>query len=198
MALADSILASGAGVLDDAYDMVYFPGDNLLSALRPRGLPIGNLTSQFWANVLLNPFDHFVKQELRCPAYLRFVDDFLLFGNDKKQLWSWKQAVVERLARLRLTLHPAAHPRPVMEGIPFLGFTVYPQCRRLKRRKGIFFRRRFWRQAADYADGLISLAQLTASIHGWVNHARYGNTIGLRKALLGEVVITAPKSRVHY
>ena len=47
---------------------------------------------------------------------------------------------------------------------------------------------------ADYADGLITLAQLTASIQGWVNHARYGNTIGLRKALLGEVVITALRS----
>lgn len=190
-ALVDLILASGAGVLDEAYDMVYFPGDNLLSALRPRGLPIGNLTSQFWANVFLNPFDHFVKQELRCPAYLRFVDDFLLFADDKKQLWSWKQAIIERLAGLRLTLHPAAHPRPVTEGIPFLGFTVYPQRRRLKRRKGIFFQRRLWQMVADYADGQIALAQLTASIQGWANHSRYGNTIGLRKAVLGQVIVPA-------
>ena len=69
--------------------MVYFPGDDLLAALRPRGLPIGNLTSQFWANGYLNPFDHFVKRELRCPAYLRYVDDFLLFGDDKASLWRW-------------------------------------------------------------------------------------------------------------
>ena len=64
--LIDQILASGVGVLSEAYDMVYFPGDDLFAVDRPRGLPIGNLTSQFWANVYLNPFDHFVKRELRC------------------------------------------------------------------------------------------------------------------------------------
>ena len=58
--LVDRILDSGAGVLSEAYDMVYFPGDGLFAANRPRGLPIGNLTSQFWANCYLNPFDHFV------------------------------------------------------------------------------------------------------------------------------------------
>ncbi len=73
--LCDQIMASGAGVLADEYDMVYFPGDDLFAALRRRGLPIGNLTSQFWSNCYLDPFDHFVKRELRCKAYLRYVDD---------------------------------------------------------------------------------------------------------------------------
>jgi RNA-directed DNA polymerase len=63
--LIDRILASGQGVLSEVYDMVYFPGDDLFAALRPRGLPIGNLTSQFWANIYLNPFDHFVTRTLR-------------------------------------------------------------------------------------------------------------------------------------
>ncbi|MBK9230446.1 MAG: RNA-directed DNA polymerase, partial [Anaerolineae bacterium] len=53
----------------------------------------GNLTSQFWANCYLNEFDHFVTRELGCAAYLRFVDDFLLFADDKRTLWAWKQAV---------------------------------------------------------------------------------------------------------
>ncbi len=66
--LIDRILESGVGILDEAYDMVWFPGDDLLAAGRPRGLPIGNLTSQFWANCYLNPFDHFVKRELHCKA----------------------------------------------------------------------------------------------------------------------------------
>jgi hypothetical protein len=66
-------------MLRDAYDMVYFPGDDLFAVLRPRGLPIGNLTSQFWANVYLNPFDHFIKRILRCHGYVRYVDDLLFF-----------------------------------------------------------------------------------------------------------------------
>ncbi|MCI0520103.1 MAG: reverse transcriptase/maturase family protein [Chloroflexi bacterium] len=77
--LADRILTSGVGVLSEEYDMVYFPGDDLFAALRPRGLPIGNLTSQFWANVYLNPLDQFVRRELGCKDYLRYVDDFAMF-----------------------------------------------------------------------------------------------------------------------
>jgi RNA-directed DNA polymerase len=195
--LIDRILESGQGVLNEEYEMVYFPGDDLRAATRPRGLPIGNLTSQFWANCFLNPFDHFVKRELRCGkgrgGYVRFVDDFLLFADDKPTLWRWKEAVETRLIRFRLTIHGGAHPRPVTEGIPFLGFVVYPDRRRLKRRTGIHFRRRFGDLVQRYERGEIPLENVTASAQGWANHARYGNTVGLRKAVLGEA-FSAPQS----
>ena len=186
--LIDRILASGAGVLCQEYEMVWFPGDDLFAPARPRGLPIGNLTSQFWANCYLNSFDHFVKRELRCVGYERYVDDVLLFGDDKSELWDWRDGIVERLARLRLTIHPGAHPRPVTEGIPFLGFVIYPERRRLKQRKGINFARRFRALARRYAAGEIPLDRITASAQGWANHARYGNTVGLRKAVLGQSI----------
>lgn len=182
--LIDRILESGAGVLNEAYDMVYFPGDDLFAINRPRGLPIGNLTSQFWANVYLNPIDHFVKRELQCPGYVRYVDDLLLFGASKTVLWEAKNALRFRLERLRLTVHPGAHPRPVEEGIPFLGFVVYPWRRRLKRRKGAQFERRWRELGAAHGRGEISREQLGAGWLGWINHTRYGNTAGLRKALL--------------
>jgi retron-type reverse transcriptase len=185
MWLVDRILESGSGVLDEVYEMVYFPGDDLFARERTRGLPIGNLTSQFWGNVYLNPFDHFVKRELGCRAYLRYVDDFVLFADDKDTLWAWKQAIEHRLARLRLAIHPGAHPRPGSEGIPFLGFVIYPQKRRLKRRKGIGYRRKLRSLLQAHQRGEISLEEVTASIQGWVNHAQYGNTVGLRKAILG-------------
>ena len=192
--LVDRILESGIGVLAEEYSMTWFPGDDLWAACRPRGLPIGNLTSQFWANCYLNPFDHFVKRELGAD-YLRYVDDFLLFANDKAALWEWREAVVERLARLRLALHPGAHPRPVAEGIPFLGFVVYPHRRRLKRRKGIQYQRRFWALVRSYLAGEVALERVTESARGWANHARYGNTVGLRKAVLSSVVIPAQTKR---
>ncbi len=184
--LVDRILASGEGVLREDYTMVWFPGDDLFAVDRPRGLPIGNLTSQFWANCYLNGFDHFVKRELRCKAYVRYVDDFVLFAEDKATLWAWLAAIVERLVALRLTIHPGAHPRPVTEGIPFLGFVIFPDRRRLKRRKGIYFRRRFHTLIGLYKAGRLSLSQLTASVRGWVNHTSYANTVGLRKAVLGQ------------
>ena len=193
MGLVERILESGVGVLSEEYTMAWFPGDDLFAAGRPRGLPIGNLTSQFWANCYLDPFDQFVKRELRCQAYLRYVDDFLCFADDKPTLWAWREAILERLARFRLTIHEAqAHPRPVAEGIPFLGFVVFPDRRRLKRRKGIAYGRRLKGLLAAYAAGEVSLEQVDASVQGWVNHARYGDTWGLRQAVLAALPVPAP------
>jgi len=155
-------------------------------------VPIGNLTSQFWANCYLNGFDHFVKRTLRCRGYLRYVDDFMLFADDKPTLWKWREAVVDRLSRLRLMIHPAAHPRPVSEGIPFLGFVVFPTHWRLKRRRGIAYHRRLQRLLAAYAAGAIPLEQVSASICGWVNHARFGDTWRLRRAVLAGSPLKAP------
>jgi RNA-directed DNA polymerase len=182
--LCEGILESGRGVLSNEYEMIYFAGDDLFAINRPRGLPIGNLTSQFWANVYLNQLDHFVKRVLGCPAYLRYVDDFLLFAEDKATLWQWRAAIIDFLAGLRLTLHEQrCHPQPVTEGIPFLGFVVYPQHRLLKRRKGIEYRRRFRQRLLAYRQGRLSLDQLTASVQGWVNHVRYADTYRLRVSL---------------
>jgi RNA-directed DNA polymerase len=190
MWLIDRILESGVGVLSEEYEMQWFPGDNLLAASRPRGLPIGNLTSQFWANCYLNELDQFIKRELKCPAYLRYVDDFPLFADDKPTLWRWREEVIAFSRALRLTIHEdQAQPRPVTEGIPFLGFIVFPTHRRLKRRKGIAFQRRLKALLRRYEAGEIELEQLEASLQGWINHVRYGDTWGLRRAILSEVAI---------
>jgi retron-type reverse transcriptase len=190
--LCDRVLASGAGVLSEEYAMQWFQGDDLLAAFRPRGLPIGNLTSQFWANVYLDGFDHFVKRGLKCEGYVRYVDDLLLFGDDKQQLHGWRAAIVERLAQLRLTLHEGrAQVYPVNTGIPFLGFRVYPTHRRLKRRNGVNFQRRLRLLVGQLARREIGLDRLHVTVRGWVNHVRYGDTWGLRRAVLGPWVISA-------
>lgn len=182
--LIELILASGAGVLASEYDMVWFPGDDLFAICRPRGLPIGNLTSQIWANCHLNPLDHFVKRELRCAGYVRYVDDFSLFADSKAALWEWKAAILDRLTRMRLTIHAGAHPRPVTEGLPFLGFTVYPERRRLKRRNAAHFARRLRGLLGAQQRGEIDAARVESSIRGWVAHASHGNTVGLQKSIL--------------
>jgi hypothetical protein len=188
--LCQTILASGQGVQVEEYRMVYFPGDDLWAAQRPRGLPIGNLTSQFWANVYLDSLDQFVKRELKCPAYVRYVDDLILFADDKPTLWKWRAAVLECLAGLRLTVHlERAHPRPVSEGLPFLGFTVFPAYRRLKAQKAVSFRRKFKQLVAALGSGDIARPDLNASVRGWINHVRYGDTWGLRRAVLGWAVL---------
>jgi hypothetical protein len=182
MALVDAVLASGAGVLEDEYEMVWFPGDDLLAACRPRGLPIGNLTSQFWSNCYRHPFDQFVTRELRCRAYLRYVDDFVLLSDSRRELWAWKRAVVQRLARLRLVIHEkAAQVVPVRGGIPWLGFVVDPTHRHVKARKVRSATCHLGERLDSYRAGEISFGELDASIKGWVTHVRYADTWGLRR-----------------
>jgi len=185
MQLIRHIIASGDRIQEQDYEMVWFPGDDLFAALRPRGLPIGNLTSQFWSNYYMNEFDHFVRRELRCRAYLRYVDDMALFSDSKSELWDWKSAIVKRLERLRLTIHAGpAQVQPVATGIPWLGFVVYPDHRLLKSRKVVEARRRLDERYEEWQSGKISFAEFDASIKGWINHVRYGDTWGLRKHIL--------------
>lgn len=185
MQLIDLILAGGADLLRSEYRMVYFPGDDLFAVNRPRGLPIGNQTSQFWSNCYLHPLDLFIKQDLGCRAYLRYCDDFLLFAHDKATLHAWRTAVIDYVATLRLTVHvKRAQVVPVATGLPFLGWRVYPYRRRLKRRNVIAFTRRFRRLRMRYATGQCTFADLNASVQGWVGHAQHGNTRALRRSLL--------------
>ena len=185
MALCREIIASGRGLLNNEYDMVYFQGDDLFAATRFRGLPIGNLTSQFWANVYLNGLDHFAKRELKCRGYIRFVDDVLIFSDSKRDLNAWRAAIIDHLAGLRLTVHEQrAQPRPCKTGVPYLGFQVFRDHRRLKRPKVLHARRKLKMLAAQYAVGEIEREMLESSLHGWINHANTGDTWGLRRAVL--------------
>ncbi len=195
--LCARIIASGRGIHNETYRMQWFPGDNLLAATRPRGLPIGNQTSQFWANVYLHELDKFVKQTLRCPAYIRYVDDVLLFAEDKPTLHQWRKEMSHYLQTLRLVIHPdKSRVYPVTAGIPFLGFIVFPEHRRLQRTAGIHFARRYRRKVQAYTAGKLPLDRLRDSVHGWLGHVRHGDTYGLRRAILSRTPISAPRGRV--
>jgi len=186
--LCDKIIDSGVGILTDEYTLHWFRGDDLFAVDRPRGLPIGNQTSQFWANVYLNPLDQFVKHTLRCKGYVRYVDDFLLFADDKVTLHHWRSELISFLYSLRLTIHEhRAQPMPVQHGIPFLGFTIFPDHRLLKRTKGITYRRHLktlWRR---YQVGQITREKGRASIMAWLGHIQHGDTWRLRRKLFHEI-----------
>lgn len=190
--LIAQILAGGRDILAEAYTPVLFPGDDLFALTRPRGLPIGNLTSQFFANVYLHPLDLFIKQDLGCRAYLRYCDDLLLFADDKAALHRWQALITQRLAALRLTMHSGrAQPAPTAAGFPFVGWTIMPARRSLRRRNVLRFWRRYRSRLAAYAAGEIDLDRLSATVHGWIGQTKHGSTTGLRRAVLR---LPVPKS----
>jgi retron-type reverse transcriptase len=188
MELIRQILKSGEGVLADEYVMQWFPGDDLLARFRPRGLPIGNLTSQFWANVYLNSLDQFIKRRLNCRAYVRYVDDFLLFSDDKAQLHRWKEEIMAFLGGLRLALHVRKSVVfPVSEGIDFLGYRVFAARRRMRRTTVRRFTRRLRSLQEGHRGGRIPIQQVSQSIQSWVAHCRHAQTFRLRRAILSQM-----------
>ncbi|MGE0681973.1 MAG: reverse transcriptase domain-containing protein [Candidatus Binatia bacterium] len=162
--------------------MQHFPGDDLFTPLaRRRGLPIGNLTSQFFANVYLDALDHVVKERLRVKRYLRYADDFCCFADDKKKLSDLRAAIVEALLGLRLRLNEGkSRVRQVKEGIEFLGFVVTPDRLRLNQTAVRRQRRRLKRLQRDYASGLLSWREVVMSLQAWNAHAKFGTTWKLR------------------
>lgn len=185
MALIARIIASGEGVLTEEATNDYFPGDDLFAALRPRGIPIGNLTSQFFANVLLDQVDHFVKDELQVPGYVRYADDLVLLGNDKAQLWRHKAALAERMARLRLCLHPEkTHVAPSTRGLHFLGFVLKPGSRRLKQSCLKRFNRRLRLLRWLKRNRGVKPVNIGVSLRAWLAHTEQANARGIRRIIM--------------
>jgi retron-type reverse transcriptase len=166
----------------------WFPGDDLFTPSdRRRGLPIGNQTSQFFANVYWDPLDHFVKDRHGAGGYVRYVDDFLVFSDDKNQLAELRLQIVAFLLRLRLRLHRTKNVVfPVTQGIRFLGYRVFPTYRLLVKENVWRFRRRLRKLQRQYARYAISLDQARQRIVSWIGHARQADTYRLRRRLFCE------------
>ncbi len=163
----------------------YFEGDNLFTPLqRRRGLPLGNLTSQFFANVYLNSFDHFVKEELKARKYLRYVDDFALFSDDWKFLAEARLQVVEYLSQLRLKIHPVKSQLFELKyGANFLGFRILPHCIRVRSENLRRAKRRLKQMQIDYTQGKINSDHVAQSMQSWFAHLEHGDTWRLRQQI---------------
>ena len=163
----------------------YFPGDTLLTPFERRhGLPIGNLTSQFFANCYLNGFDHFVKEQLKSACYLRYVDDFVLFSDDRSFLASARQAIEQYLTTLRLKIHPIKSQLfETRYGANFVGFRVLPDCIRVRNDNLRRSRRRLRQLQAAYANSEIDLQQLNQSLQSWIAHLNHADSYRLQQAI---------------
>ncbi len=166
----------------------WFPGDDLFTpASRRRGLPLGNQTSQFFANVYLDALDHFVTDRLGLGAYLRYVDDFVIFHDDRRRLAEAREQVSAFLAELRLTLHPnKSVVFPTRQGLPFLGYRVWRSHLGLVKANVFRFRRRLRRLQNHYAAQQITAEEVQMRLAGWIGHASQADTFLLRERLFLE------------
>lgn len=171
------------------------PHKSLFGCGQGKGLPIGNLNSQFFANVYLNGLDQFVKHELKCQYYLRYCDDFILLSTDREQLLAWRARIEHYLRdKLMLELNPARERlRPVGNGVDFLGYIVrrdYLLVRRrvvnhLREKLRAFEERlvtqgRGWRR---YSFETAALDELQAVLASYFGHFSLASTFRLRAGL---------------
>lgn len=141
-----------------------------------KGMPLGALTSQIFANVYLNPLDHFIKENLHAKYYLRYLDDFVILHGSQKQLEEWRDQIKKFLSdELKLELHPEKTSIfPLHQGVPLLGFRCFYYYRLLKKSNLRHFTRKV--EMMDCCR--------EKSLEGWFAHARWGNTYKLRRKLI--------------
>ena len=119
-----------------------------------RGLPIGNLTSQHFANFYLSPLDRFLKEELRRGAYVRYMDDFVVWGESGRELREvWERVRSFLTAELKLELKANTAINRTACGMDFLGYRLFPGTMRLARRSKVRFARKFRRYEAAHRCG---------------------------------------------
>ncbi|HEJ4320077.1 RNA-dependent DNA polymerase [Alcaligenes faecalis] len=174
-------------LLDSIIDSTADPGDP-----HPVGLPIGNLTSQLFANLYLHELDEFVKHELREKHYIRYMDDFMIASHDKAHLHEVR-AIIERFLweRLRLKTNAKTQVFPVGErngrALDFLGYRIWTTHRRIRKSSISRISRTLKHLRKRYAAGKVELSKIKESVMSWIAHASHAETFGLRNKLLGSI-----------
>ena len=173
---------------------------NALSERYGVGLPIGNLTSQLWANVYLHELDLFVKHQLREKHYVRYMDDFLFIHHDKAHLQRVRIQIEQFLLdSLHLKTNAKTQIFPVAaiggRAIDFLGYRIWATHRKIRKSSIGRISRTMRRLSKWYAKGKIDMDRVRQSVVSWIQHAKHANTYGLRKVLMRAHAFA--RSRTH-
>jgi len=158
----------------------------------PQGLPIGNLTSQLWANIYLHELDAMVKHELRIHRYIRYMDDFVIIHHDKSYLKAVLNTITEFLNNaLKLRLNNKTQIFPVSQNngraLDFLGYRTWPTHKRIRKDSVKRMNKKMKKMARLYATGDIDHDYIKRRIVSWVGHAQYADSYRIRNKVLGSV-----------
>ena len=151
-------------------------------------MPLGNLTSQFFANVYLNELDYFVKHKLKAKYYIRYVDDFVILHSSKYQLEIWKKEIEIFLKeRLTLELHPEkSRIISISRGIDFVGFRNF-YYHKLLRKRNI---KSIQTKIRELRENKITFEKFIESFQGWNSYTKWSNSYNLSSRLIKSLVIS--------
>ena len=165
---------------------------NNLNKVKSKSMPLGNYTSQFFANVYLNELDYFVKHKLKAKYYIRYVDDFVILYNQKENLEYYKKQIDNFLKNnLKLELHgDKSKIISLHKGIKFLGFRNF-YCYKLLNKSNINqFKRnlKLWQKMVE--NHQLDKEKLRSKIQGWTVHANHGNSYKLTSNFIKDIFLT--------
>jgi len=170
----------------DARRLQTLPPHKTLFKIPPhRGLPIGNLTSQFFANVYMNRFDHFAKRELKVKRYVRYVDDFVLFDQSRERLKGIHAEIARYLNKeLHLSLREDSRLGRNAEGLDFLGYIIRPHYTLVRQRVVNNYKRKKAQFLQNYEaqKGHMSLAEIKRFLSvqaSFASHIKHANSYNL-------------------
>lgn len=163
----------------------------ITSWISGKGMPLGNLTSQFFANIYLNELDYFVKHDLKAKYYIRYVDDFVILHQSKEQLKLWKNEIDKFLYdKLKLELHPDKSKIIFLSrGVDFLGFRNFYHFKLLRKRNI----RKMIAKVKKFEKLELSNKEIMESFSGWNAYAKWGNTLKLRRSISKQIYFTNKK-----
>ena len=174
---------------EDALWLIRVILSNQKTAVPGKGMPLGNLTSQFLANVYLGELDQFVKHELKARYYIRYVDDFVILSRSRSELAQHRKAIELFLSeRLKLSLHPdKTKIIPLRSGLTLLGLRVFYHFRLLKMSNQTRIKKRMARFKRKLGRGEMTREHIRFSFAGWEGYAKMSDSYKLRMALRKEI-----------
>lgn len=159
--------------------------ENHNSGIAGKGMPLGNWTSQFFANVYLNELDQFVKHNLKTKFYIRYVDDFVILHTSKAILQKHETLIHAFLKTLKLELHPGkCKIIPLARGISLLGYRVFYHYKLVRRKNLRKIMEKLQILAESFKKGAVEYWDILEVLQGWNAYAKHANTYNLRKRLL--------------
>ncbi len=163
-----------------------------------KGMPLGNLTSQFFANVYLNELDQFVKHTLKVEYYLRYVDDFVILSDHKESLNVYRQKIESFLhEHLALSLHPEkTRIITIDKGVHFLGFRIFSYHRLIRRKNILKFSQKCRQLQEWYKEGLLDREKAVEVLQGWLAFCAHANMYKYKRKLLQQFNRDFPPQKI--
>lgn len=155
-----------------------------------KGIPIGNLTSQMFANLYLNELDQYCKRTLGIHYYVRYMDDIIILSDDKAKLHEYKNLIQTYLEeKLKLNLNNKTALRPITLGIEFVGYRLWPTHIKIRKSTSMKMKKRLKYVKKQYESDLIPLDKVNATVQSYMGILKHCNSYSLQRTVFSNYIL---------